>query len=117
VAVGEGVDVSVMVEVEFGAAFGCCVLSLAEINGSYVGNTMGASVAGAQETTIAANKNSETILEKDMDVILPKDKLHGYKKRRWKASLFSKRFGKFSKYAATFRQPACPLHGCCLKRF
>ena len=71
-AVGDGVIVSVTLGVTLGILMSACVLPVSGKKGSYVGNTAGACVAGAHETSRIIKRNAEAILEKDMNVILPK---------------------------------------------
>ena len=75
VAVGEGVNVMATVDVDTlaGLLLGMGVFPLAEMKGSYVGKVAGSSMLRVQETSRLASSTAEVILEKDMDVILPKD--------------------------------------------
>ena len=75
VAVGEGVNVMATVDVDTlaGLLLGMGVFPLAEMKGSYVGTVAGSSMLRVQETSRLASSTAEVILEKDMEVILPKD--------------------------------------------
>ena len=76
--VGEGVNVSGATDVVAiaGLLLARGVFPLAEMNGSYVGKVAGSSMLRVQETSRLASSTAEVILEKDMDVILPKDKFY-----------------------------------------